>query len=135
MNCRQLPGVFFLVLLCGCAGKALPPVTFIPPAERVDYLGEVKPILVKRCVVCHSCYKSPCQLKLSSFEGLARGASKKAVYNATRLHSMEPTRLFMDARSVSEWRQKGFHGVTDNSAGCNQKNSLMMQMIPLDWTF
>ncbi|EKD36084.1 MAG: hypothetical protein ACD_75C01645G0001, partial [uncultured bacterium] len=80
-------------------------------------------------MVCHSCYNSPCQLKLSSYEGLARGASQKAVYNATRLHTMEPTRLFMDAQSVPEWRQKGFHSVSENSAGCNQNDSLMMQLL------
>ena len=39
----------------GCAGKALPPVAVPVPARPIDYLAEVKPILDKRCTVCHSC--------------------------------------------------------------------------------
>lgn len=119
----------FLLLLAGCVARALPPVQFAVPTEKVDYLGEVQPILIKRCVVCHSCYNSPCQLKLDSFEGLDRGATKKAVYNAYRLQTMEPTRLFMDAQSTEQWRQKGFHSVTDNTAGEGLNNSLMMQLL------
>jgi len=42
---------------------------------------------------------------------------------------MEPTRLFMDAHSVPEWRNKGFHGVTDNTAGCGQNNSILLTLL------
>lgn len=45
MNCRNLLAVSFLVLLCGCAGKALPPVAFAPPAERIDYLADLPDFL------------------------------------------------------------------------------------------
>jgi hypothetical protein len=58
-------------LLVACAAKAPLPVAFQIPTRHVDYLKEVKPLLDKRCVVCHSCYNSPCQLKLDSFEGVA----------------------------------------------------------------
>jgi hypothetical protein len=119
----------FLFFLAGCGEKALPPVSFVKPAQTIDYLHEVRPVLVKRCVVCHSCYNSPCQLKLSSFEGLDRGASKKAVYNAERLKTMEPTRLFVDAQTTEEWREKDFHSVTENSAEGDQNNSILMQFI------
>ena len=85
--------------------------------------------MVKRCVVCHSCYNSPCQLKLSSFEGLDRGANKKAIYNAERLTTMEPTRLFMDAGTTEEWRTKDFHSVTKNTAEYGRNNSIMMQFL------
>ena len=37
---------------------------------------QVNPVLTQRCVVCHACYDAPCQLKISSSEGVARGASK-----------------------------------------------------------
>jgi hypothetical protein len=126
---RILLVLFFLLFLGGCAWKALPPVSFQAPEQKIDYLSEVRPVLVKRCVVCHSCYNSPCQLKLSSFEGLDRGASKKAIYNAHRLTTMEPTRLFMDAQTTEEWRAKDFHSVTKNSAACGQNNSIMMQFL------
>lgn len=129
MNYRLFVLLTCVILLGGCADKPLPPVAFEPPARAIDYLTEVKPVLEKRCVVCHSCYNSPCQLKLSSYEGLDRGASKKAVYNASRLQTMEPTRLFMDAETTEQWRNKSFHTVTENSAPVGQNDSLMMQFL------
>ncbi|MFW2366071.1 MAG: fatty acid cis/trans isomerase [Desulforhopalus sp.] len=130
MKFRILSIVFVLLLLGGCTTKKpLPPVAFQPPAEPIDYVYEVRPVLVKRCVVCHSCYNSPCQLKLSSFEGLDRGATKKAIYNAGRLSTMEPTRLFIDADTTKEWRAKDFHSVTESSAGDGLNNSIMMQFL------
>lgn len=130
MKFRILLVVSVLLLLGGCAAKkALPPVAFQPPAEPIDYVNEVRPVLVKRCVVCHSCYNSPCQLKLSSFEGLDRGATKQAIYNAGRLSTMEPTRLFIDANTTREWRSKDFHSVTESSAGVGLNNSIMMQLL------
>jgi hypothetical protein len=72
-------------------------------------VGEV---LAKRCVVCHGCYDAPCQLKLSSPDGWARGASKQKVYDSTRLEDAPMTRLGTDARTVPEWRRKGFFDVT-----------------------
>ncbi|PHR27663.1 MAG: peptidylprolyl isomerase [Desulfotalea sp.] len=129
MNYRVLFLLLCLVFSGGCAGKPLAPVVFAPPSRIIDYLTEVKPVLVKRCVVCHSCYNSPCQLKLSSFTGLDRGASKQAVYNASRLQTMQPTRLFMDAESTEQWRTRGFHSVTQNSAPVGQNDSLMMQLL------
>ena len=83
--------------------------------QNIDYIKDIKPILDKRCVVCHSCYNSPCQLKLSSYGGLDRGATKQLVYD-TRLQATDPTRLFIDAKNTEEWRGKGFYSVTDTSA-------------------
>jgi hypothetical protein len=104
----------FLLLLYGCAKPIPQPpaYAFEPPTRQLDYLADVEPILVKRCVVCHSCYNSPCQLKLSSWDGLDRGASKEKIYNAGRLKTMDPSRLLVDAHSTAEWREKGFFGVT-----------------------
>lgn len=129
MNYRLFVVLACLIVLGGCADKPMPPVAFAPPTRTIDYLKEVKPVLEKRCVVCHSCYNSPCQLKLSSYEGLDRGATKKAVYNASRLQTMEPTRLFMDAETTRQWRDKSFHSVTENSAPAGQNDSLMMQLL------
>lgn len=89
-----------------------------------SYTKSVEPILQKRCTVCHSCYNAPCQLKMDSFDGLVRGATKKNVYDATRLSAVEPTRLFMDAFG-DEWRKKGFYGVLDSN------RSIMQNMLEL----
>lgn len=126
---RLLPIVCLAVLLAGCLSKALPPVTVQLPNRTIDYQREVKPLLDKRCTVCHSCYNSPCQLKMDSFEGVDRGASKQAVYNGTRLHSMEPTRLFVDAQTTGQWRKKGFTSVTSSTVSGNLNDSLMIQLL------
>ncbi len=79
-------------------------------ASSVGY-ADVKPILEKRCIVCHGCYDAPCQLKLSSYTGLARGGSKEKVYDGERISAAQPTRLFMDAQTIEEWREKGFYSL------------------------
>ncbi len=76
-----------------------------------DYWTQVKPVLEARCVSCHACYDAPCQLKASAIEGLERGGHKDKVYTPSRLASAEPTRLFEDAQTISQWREKGFHPV------------------------
>lgn len=125
-----LPLVLILAFFCGCAAqKPLEPVAVLRPARAVNYLHEVQPILNKRCVVCHSCYNSPCQLKMNSFEGVERGASKQKVYNALRLKTMDPTRLFVDAHSADAWRKKGFSSVVDSNAGEGFNNSLLLQLL------
>lgn len=120
---------FLLLVLVACGAQPPEPVFFETPSRHIDYLSEVKPLLDKRCVVCHSCYNSPCQLKLSSYDGVDRGASKKRVYDATRLTTMDPTRLFTDAQSTEQWRQKGFFSVTQNTASSGQNNSFMLQLL------
>ena len=103
--------------------------------EEISYEDEVLPVLERRCIVCHGCYDAPCQLKLTSWEGLDRGASKDKVYNGTRLRAMEPTRLFIDAQNTAEWRTKGFHTVLnesiDQSPEKNLENSTLYQMLRL----
>ncbi|WP_081894584.1 fatty acid cis/trans isomerase [Ruegeria halocynthiae] len=73
----------------------------------------VKSIVDRRCVVCHSCYDAPCQLKLTSPAGLLRGGSKQAVYDSERLTDARPTRLGIDAQTETGWRELGFHPVTN----------------------
>ncbi|HTG01980.1 MAG TPA: fatty acid cis/trans isomerase [Nitrospirota bacterium] len=118
-----------VLILGGCVSKALPPVQVRIPTRPIDYLAEVKPLLDKRCAVCHSCYNSPCQLKLDSFEGLDRGATKQAVYDGSRLRTMDPTRLFVDARSTDEWRKKKFSSVTESSVASGWNDSIMLQLL------
>lgn len=53
--------------------------TAAPPSPGMSWHNDIQPILDRRCVVCHACYDAPCQLKLSAWEGVARGASKQRV--------------------------------------------------------
>lgn len=71
-------------------------------------------VLEQRCMVCHGCYDAPCQLKLEAHEGLMRGASKELVYDGARLRSANLTRLFDDALTEQQWRDKGFYPVIDS---------------------
>lgn len=122
----------FLFLLTGCVTQeqAPPPVQVVTLSRTIDYQAQVRPILDRRCVVCHSCYNSPCQLKLDSYEGLERGASKKVVYDPHRLLDMEPTRLFIDAKNAEEWQQKkGFHRVTKNTAQEESNNTILLTLL------
>ncbi len=95
-------------------------------SDKISYTKDVKPILDNRCVTCHSCYNSPCQLKLSSFEGLIRGANKKDIYE-NRLTAAEPTRLFVDASSEEQWREKEFFSVNKHFEDSN--NSIMLEFL------
>ena len=118
---KALTTLFGLILLSGCAylgaahydelfGKEQPQerVVAAASAKGVEFLTDVKPVLDSRCVVCHGCYDAPCQLKLSSVEGIDRGLSKERVYDGTRLLAQEPSRLLFDALDTAQWREKGF---------------------------
>ncbi|WAK03536.1 fatty acid cis/trans isomerase [Methylobacter sp. YRD-M1] len=114
--------------------QTLRPVDLNRPFRQVSYYNDVKPILDSRCVACHSCYDSPCQLKLSSFEGIDRGASKKAVYDHERLIAQEPSRLYIDETTTADWRMKGFFPVLNeqlSSPEDNLNNSLIARLIQL----
>lgn len=129
MKFRFVPSLVLALFFAGCAAKALPPVAVKIPTRTIEYQKEVKPLLDKRCTVCHSCYNSPCQLKLDSFEGADRGATKRAIYNATRLSSMDPSRLFTDAQSTTEWRKKDFFSITDSTVANGLNDSIMIQLL------
>jgi hypothetical protein len=104
------------------------------PEEPILYGERVRPVLERRCVVCHGCVDAPCQLKLSSPEGLSRGASKERVYDGERLLGAKPTRLFIDANSTAEWREKGFHPVLAEDAQDKEERlqqSVLYQLLRL----
>lgn len=81
------------------------------PENDTSYQSQIRPILGRRCVVCHGCYDAPCQLKLSSPQAFERGANKNKVYDGSRILDAEPSRLFVDAKSTAEWKKKNFHAV------------------------
>ncbi len=102
--------------------------------KTVDYRRDIEPILNGRCVVCHGCYDAPCQLKMEAFDGLQRGASKKRVYDGTRIFSAELTRLFQDGYSVADWRKKGFYPVISQAAEASADTlvgNVMFEMLKL----
>lgn len=113
------------------------PTRFDVPMKPVadwSYLQTIRPILNQRCVVCHACYDAPCQLKTTSWDGLARGANKTAVYDATRLLAADPSRLYVDAQKPSEWRQRAFFPVLNEHMSTPEANravSLIHRMLML----
>ena len=117
-------------MFCACSAPIPKAVKVEAGTKKIDYLRDVKPILDKRCVVCHSCYNSPCQAKLSSFDGVDRGASKLLVYDATRFSAVAPTRLFVDAKTTQAWRSKGFYSLTYSSdSNTTHNDSIMMHLL------
>ncbi|MDQ7060011.1 MAG: fatty acid cis/trans isomerase [Sulfurimonas sp.] len=123
--------IFHSLLFLGCSNITPPSSVKVKNTKKsISYIHDVKPILDKRCVSCHSCYNSPCQAKLSSFEGIDRGASKNAVYDSTRLSAMDPSRLFIDEQTTQQWQDKDFFSLTktyDSNASSN--DSLMILML------
>ena len=112
-----------------CVPTPLPPIPVEPVSRPVRFLDDVKPILDRRCTVCHSCYNAPCQLKLDSFEGAERGATKKAIYPPARLNPLRPTRLFVDAQSTAAWRALDFHSVLESRAASPANDALMLYLL------
>jgi len=114
------------LLFTACSVKPLEPVNYDVIEGNISFQNDIKPILDNRCVSCHSCYNSPCQLNLSSFEGLQRGASKVNIYE-NRMTADNPTRLFVDANNEKQWRKKGFFSMLDSLENSNE--SIMMQYL------
>lgn len=90
--------------------------------EAHFFMDEVRPIIDNRCVVCHACYDAPCQLKLSSVEGIDRGGSKNLIYEGSRLSAATPTRLFEDAQTTKQWRELEFHPVLNEREQISRAN-------------
>jgi hypothetical protein len=126
------------LLVVGCMQRAAvndtPPERPVSSIQSYSYARDVKPILDQKCVACHGCYDAPCQLQLTSADGLLRGATKNPIYDSARLTDMAPTRLFVDATSTVEWREKKFFPVLNEQGGSldrNLESSLLFKMILL----
>jgi len=103
-----------------------------PPGAGLDatYATAVQPIFDRRCVPCHACYDSACQLSLQSFEGLDRGANKAVVYHPQRPVAARPTRMFQDAQTTAAWQSEfGFFPVVDRSRGADLQRSLLWRFV------
>ncbi len=137
------------VLIAGCAtlvgtleldkhfGPPNPNTFDNPPpavASAPDYRQDVQPVLDKRCVACHACYDAPCQLNLTNYAGITRGANPMPVYSSARLVADEPTRLGIDAQLPSQWRNLGFFPVLNErqqSPEANREGSVLYRMLAL----
>ncbi len=142
---KLIIGVGFLLLLSACSSQSSAPLSepvrldynllLSLPTRPVSYEHKIRPILEHRCVVCHGCYDAPCQLKLSAYEGLIRGANKTKVYDGTRILGVKPTRLFIDAKTTEQWRDKGFRPVLNEinrkDPEQNLENSVLYQLLRL----
>ena len=124
-----------MLSLCGCVrlppeDKALPD----PPLSRIEAAASwsaAADVLQSRCVVCHGCYDAPCQLKLDTYSGIARGGSPRKVFDGARLLAAEPTRLDIDAQDIAGWRQRSFHAVLPESARSDPRASLLVRVLDL----
>ena len=97
-------------------------------ARAISYTRDIQPIFTEKCVACHACYDSACQLNLGSGEGAARGATKEPVYDGERGEASKPTRLFYDAFGKTAWQHKGFTSVLDAQGS---QAALMARMLEL----
>lgn len=103
-------------------------------AGQLEYHRDIQPIFDQRCVVCHACYDAACQLNLSSFEGLDRGAHKAPVYDGTRLLATEPSRVLVDEKTTEGWRRRGYFPVLNErqqTPEANLQGSLLYKMLEL----
>ncbi len=93
--------------------------------EKDHYYSQaIQPIFNAKCIACHSCYNSPCQLNMTSYFSTVRGANKISIYDFPKLESREPTRMFIDGEDEKTWREKGFYSVLSKG-----KDSLLTYMI------
>ena len=103
-------------------------------ASSLEYERDIRPLMERRCLVCHGCYDAPCQLKVDSYEAMLRGATNERVYESSRLTPAAPTRMFEDAHSTAAWRAMGFHPVVNerqNSAEANLQAGVLAKMLEL----
>lgn len=73
--------------------------------EKKDlYLSKIQPIFNNRCIACHACLNSPCQLNLTSFSGVDRGAIQDDIYDFRTIDKKSPTRLGIDVPQSYDWK-------------------------------
>ena len=73
------------------------------------YSEEIQPLFDNRCIACHGCIGSPCNVKLTSYRGLERGGFGKNPYS---MHFDDYPRTGMEVMSTTqEWRDVGFYPV------------------------
>jgi len=100
-------------------------------SDKDIYTSEIQPIFNQRCIACHSCLESPCQLNLQSYEGVKRGAIRNSlVYDGTRLKEAKLTRMFEDGHSEQDWRSMGFYDIVGQASKSILLQSVAMGFAP-----
>jgi hypothetical protein len=112
MRFRAVLSALFICSLCqpAAAGADQPvPADGLAAAAEIDYQRDIQPIFDRRCIACHGCLGSPCNLKLDSYAGAKRGAFG---LNPYANHLTDYPRTDMDAAdSLAQWREIGFYPV------------------------
>ena len=99
------------------------------------YSRHIQPIFNRRCIACHGCTGSPCNLKLNSFRAVERGALGRNPYS---MHFEPYLRTGMDVvQTTEQWRRRGFFPVLfrDGSAEQNLGRSLLAQMLSTGYRY
>lgn len=122
------------VALQGCNGgnEQAPSLADTPTTEAgssPEYNRHIQPIFNRRCIACHGCIGSPCNLKLDSFRAVERGALDRNPYS---MHFEPYLRTGMDVvQTTEQWRRRGFFPVLFGDGSAEQKldRSLLFQMV------
>ena len=83
---------------------------------NISYQRDVQPIFNRRCIACHGCLGSPCNLKLDSYAATERGAFGLNPYTS---HVRAYPRTDRDAaKTLEQWRELGFWSVLGQDEQC-----------------
>ena len=119
-----------LLILTGCNEKSATVVQTGPaPSASPDYVKDIQPIFNRRCIACHGCLGSPCNVKLNSFRGADRGGFG---VNPCSSHIEASPRVGMDvAQTREQWRRRGFYSVLDREGNPSDRlnQSLLYKMV------
>ena len=125
-----------LAVACTSSSQvAAPPPVQVPAAALAQSLPppsfpkDVQPIFNRRCIACHGCLGSPCNLKLDSFEGADRGGFGINPYSD---HLGDSPRTDMDAAATTaQWRGRGFYPVLGHGESPQERldGSLMYRLL------
>ncbi|MFT5433241.1 MAG: hypothetical protein ACI9OJ_003946 [Myxococcota bacterium] len=102
-----------------------------PTAAGDYYTDDVQPIVARQCVTCHGCGDAPCQLKLTSYEGVLRGSNEDDLYGPRVFgidREYDPMHMawgrVLDAngdidfeKSESKWRDLDFYSILNGRSG------------------
>ena len=118
--------LLFLLAPAVAAEKPAPGTTM---ATAPDYTTEIQPIFNRRCIACHGCLGSPCNVKLDTFRGVDRGG---LALNPFASHFASEPRTDMEAAdTTAAWRKRGFFPILsrDGPPDHNLAGSLLYQIV------
>jgi hypothetical protein len=119
-----------VLLLCAGVGAGVAQAqSMSAPAAAPDYATEIQPIFNRRCIACHGCLGSPCNVKLDSYRGADRGGFGVNPYSS---HIDASPRVGMDVvQTTKEWRQRGFYPIIDHdgTSASRLDRSLLYKMV------